>query len=69
MVFASKTCRKAQTMFFYSQCPRCTNCEITRSRRRNVLETILSWVALRPYRCLACNHRFFSFIARHTAEH
>jgi len=39
-------------------CPDCGVTSVTRSRRRGLVEQLLSPVA-RPYRCLACGKRFF----------
>ena len=34
---------------------------VQRSRRRGLLETLVSKAAFMPFRCLGCNYRFFSF--------
>lgn len=41
-------------------CPECGDFEIMRSRRRNVLERLISSVGLYPHRCVACGHRFYT---------
>jgi hypothetical protein len=41
-------------------CPECHSNEVTRSRRRGLVEQIiLPALQVRPYRCMECNHRFF----------
>lgn len=44
----------------HASCPECGDPEITRSRRRNVIERLISTVGLYPHRCVACGHRFFT---------
>jgi len=41
-------------------CPRCESELLHRSRRYNTYEHILGMVGVRPYRCEACNERFYS---------
>ncbi len=66
---------KAQTMnlsYFYAHHPRCPSCgssAIHRSRRKNLLETLLRWVFfISPYRCHDCNYRHFR-LSFHTSRH
>ena len=47
-----------------SRCPRCRGGDVQRSRRRNLIETIIAKAGLVPFRCLGCNHRFFAFRPR-----
>jgi hypothetical protein len=42
----------------FDTCPNCKGTDIKRSHRRNLTERILS-IAVLPYRCEACNVRFF----------
>jgi hypothetical protein len=54
-----------------TNCPECQSHRIRRSRRRGVLESrILAALFIRPFRCLACDRRFFrwSFIANHGSQ-
>jgi len=44
-----------------NQCPKCLGKNAQRSRRRNLIETIISKAGIKPFRCLGCNHRFFAF--------
>jgi len=40
-------------------CPECGSTEISRSRRRGLLEHyVLRVLQIHPYRCLSCSHRF-----------
>jgi DNA-directed RNA polymerase subunit RPC12/RpoP len=42
------------------QCPKCHSERLGRSRRRGLIERqLLTAIALRPFRCESCNHRFF----------
>jgi hypothetical protein len=43
-------------------CPACTSARIWRSRRRDVLERMLSAIGCWPYRCQACGYRFFLWV-------
>lgn len=41
-------------------CPRCQSPRVRRSKRRGVVEkAFLTLLLVRPFRCLACRHRFF----------
>ena len=40
-------------------CPECGGTEVRRSRRRNLLERVWSWLGIWPYRCFNCTARFF----------
>lgn len=43
-----------------THCPECQSQRIHRSRRRNILESgLFAMLFIRPFRCLACDHRFF----------
>jgi hypothetical protein len=42
-------------------CPACQGTRVYRSRRRGVLERRARLIRLAPYRCDACNHRFWRF--------
>jgi hypothetical protein len=43
-----------------THCTECQSHRIRRSRRRGILESsLLAMIFIRPYRCLACDHRFF----------
>jgi DNA-directed RNA polymerase subunit RPC12/RpoP len=47
-------------------CPHCQSKNITKSKRRGLLESmVLKLVHVRPYRCLACDSRFFRWAAQH----
>jgi hypothetical protein len=43
-------------------CPRCHSLSCTRSRRRGVADFVLSVFRLRPWRCKACESRFYAWI-------
>jgi hypothetical protein len=46
-------------------CPECHSEQLRRSKRRGVIERhLLSIIALKPYRCESCLHRFFRWPAR-----
>jgi hypothetical protein len=45
-------------------CPQCRSADCFRSRRSGVFDFLVSVSALRPWRCLTCNLRFY---ARHVA--
>jgi hypothetical protein len=47
-------------------CPKCRETSVRRSRRRLFLDFILGSIGMVPYRCNACEHRFFRF-RRNTA--
>ena len=49
-----------------SRCPRCLSGNVQRSRRRGLLETLVSKAGFMPFRCLGCDHRFFSFRSSNT---
>jgi hypothetical protein len=40
-------------------CPECGGTDVRRSRRRNLLERVWSWLGIWPYRCFQCTARFF----------
>jgi len=41
-------------------CPSCRSQEVSRSHRRGLAERyLLSFLQIRPYRCAACDHRFY----------
>ena len=40
-------------------CPQCTSQRIHQSRRRGIMERILSMMFVRPFRCEGCDLRFF----------
>ena len=44
-----------------NRCPKCRGGNVQRSRRRGLLETLVFKAGYVPFRCLGCNHRFFSF--------
>jgi hypothetical protein len=47
---------------FSRKCRFCAADEVKRSRRRNFIEALLSWLLqLYPYRCEICDYRFFAF--------
>ena len=42
-------------------CPRCRGQEVYRSQRRGIVERyVLRALQIRPYRCVACDNRFYS---------
>jgi len=44
-------------------CPACKSNNVRRSMRRGVLEIlVLRLLLLRPYRCDACNYRYYSWV-------
>jgi hypothetical protein len=44
----------------FIHCPECHGLRIHRSRRRGLLESrLFAMLFIRPFRCLACDHRFF----------
>jgi predicted Zn-ribbon and HTH transcriptional regulator len=42
-------------------CPKCDSDRTHRSHRRSRFEQLVSRVAIYPYRCRACGHRFLKF--------
>lgn len=42
-------------------CPKCTSKAVRRANRSGVLEEILRWFFIAPYRCRACRHKFYRF--------
>jgi predicted RNA-binding Zn-ribbon protein involved in translation (DUF1610 family) len=42
-------------------CPECGEEKVRRSRRRTLLDYLLSLSGLRPYRCRECNQRFYDY--------
>ena len=42
-------------------CSRCGSVSVRRSKRRGMIETVVS-VLVRPYRCTDCYHRFFPLV-------
>jgi len=45
------------------ECPYCGSHDISRSRRRGAVESLLKWVLhLRPYLCRECSQRFFGYV-------
>src|SRR5579864_1715383 len=45
-------------------CPRCGSDDVRQSVRHNVVDRMMAFVRLAPYRCRACRNRFFRFGAR-----
>ena len=45
-------------------CPHCGSAQVSRSRRRGIVDTLLMVVLLRPYRCLKCDGRSYQFSVR-----
>jgi hypothetical protein len=43
-------------------CPKCGKNRAHRSHR-SLLDRAVSWMALKPYRCRECQHRFFAYRA------
>jgi hypothetical protein len=46
----------------------CTDCQsdqVRRSRTRGIVESLLAVLLIRPYRCEACDCRFFRLSIRH----
>ena len=41
-------------------CPKCQSPRVFRSHRHNRVENSLGWLNYYPYRCHACNHRFWA---------
>lgn len=42
-------------------CPKCGENKAHRSHRQNLKDRILGWFSKKPYRCHACNLRFYAF--------
>ncbi len=42
-------------------CPKCKENKAHRSHRSGTADRIRSWIAIKPYRCHACNHRFYAY--------
>ncbi len=42
-------------------CPRCTSKAVRRANRSGIVEEILRWFFIAPYRCRACRHKFYRF--------
>jgi hypothetical protein len=42
-------------------CPKCKESRAHRSHRLGVKDTIAAWFAIKPYRCHACNNRFYAY--------
>jgi hypothetical protein len=40
-------------------CPSCNSTDVRRSHRVTLFEKVLSVLSLWPFRCMACNHRFW----------
>jgi predicted RNA-binding Zn-ribbon protein involved in translation (DUF1610 family) len=40
-------------------CPHCGSSYVARSRKKNLLDFVLSVFHIRPYRCLSCDHRHY----------
>jgi len=51
------------------RCPKCRSLDVRLSHRRNPLERCLSLFALRPFRCLDCNVRFWRFRTKRKLLH
>jgi hypothetical protein len=48
------------------QCPLCQSKNISRSKRRGLLESVVfALIQVRPYRCMSCDLRFFRRAAPH----
>jgi hypothetical protein len=41
-------------------CPKCRKTKAHRSHR-SLKDWVLSWASLKPYRCHACQHRFYAY--------
>jgi hypothetical protein len=46
-------------------CPDCQSGRIHRSRSRGIVESLLVFLRIRPYRCKECDYRFFRWWAHH----
>ncbi len=42
-------------------CPKCKSERAHRSHRKGFLELVAGWVAVYPYRCKGCGHRYLRF--------
>ena len=42
-----------------TECPVCAADTVTRSRRRGLIEMVLGWFFIFPYRCRMCARRFY----------
>ena len=42
-------------------CPRCKENRAHRSHRSGIVDHLARWFAVKPYRCHACNHRFYVY--------
>jgi predicted Zn-ribbon and HTH transcriptional regulator len=49
-------------------CPDCQSDQIRRSRMRGIVEPLLAFLLIRPYRCEACDYRFFRWSIRYKAK-
>jgi hypothetical protein len=43
-------------------CPRCRSAATQRSHRRGALEALLTFVPVRPFRCMDCDRRFYGLL-------
>jgi hypothetical protein len=49
-----------------AHCPLCQSINISKSRRRGLLESVVfTLIRLRPYRCQSCDLRFFRLAVPH----
>ncbi|CAN5515397.1 hypothetical protein BH09MYX1_BH09MYX1_41980 [soil metagenome] len=53
----------ALTEPLHMKCSRCPSTRLFHSHRRNVLEVALSFVGLRPVRCVSCGDRSLRFLS------
>lgn len=42
-------------------CPKCKVNQAHRSHRTGFKDRIVAWFSVKPYRCHACNHRFYAY--------
>src|SRR5271156_1355750 len=42
-------------------CPQCRSGDCLRSRRGGIADFLATWILLRPWRCLACDVRFYAW--------
>lgn len=42
-------------------CPHCGSSYVARSRKKGVLDFVLSVFHIKPYRCLSCDHRHYRY--------
>jgi len=47
-----------------NRCPCCQSNQIYRSRTKGILESVMSRIFVRPYRCVDCDCRFFRWSLR-----